>query len=83
VADLVLVRPLVPSMRIRDWVRVFAVLLAACGIACLPYGAPAHPERMTSLFYGFVELGSFMRVGFALIIASLLVFALSFIGRAS
>jgi len=70
-------------MRIRDWIRVFAIVLAACGIACLPYGAAAHPERTTSLFYGFVELGSYMQIGFILIIASLLVFAFSFIGRPS
>jgi len=70
-------------MRIRDWVRVFAIVLAACGIACLPSGAAAHPEKTTSLFYWFVDLGSFMRIGFALIIGSIVVFALSFIGRPS
>jgi hypothetical protein len=68
-------------MRVCDWIRVFAVVVAACGIACLPYGAAAHPERTTSLFYGFVELGSFMTIGFILIIASLVIFAFSFIGR--
>ena len=70
-------------MRIRDWIRVLAVVLLGCGIACLPYGAAAHPEKATSLFYLFAELGSFMRVGFALIVISLLVFALSFIRPAS
>jgi hypothetical protein len=69
-------------MRIRDWIRVCAVLVAACGIMCLPYGAAAHPEKTTSLFLGFVELGAFMKLGFILIAASLPVFALSFIGRA-
>ena len=70
-------------MRVRDWIRVLAVVLAACGIACLPYGAAAHPEKTTSLFYWFVDLGSFMRIGFFLIVVSLLLLALSFIGRAS
>ena len=69
-------------MRVRDWIRVFAVVLAACGLACLPYGAVAHPEKTTSLFYGFAELGAFMTIGFILILVSLLVLGLSFIGRA-
>ena len=69
-------------MRVRDWIRVLAVAVGACGLACLPYGAAAHPEKTTSLFFGFAELGSFMTIGFILIIASLLILALSFIGRA-
>jgi hypothetical protein len=69
-------------MRIRDWIRVFAVLMAVCGIMCLPRGATAHPENATRLFLGFVELGAFMKLGFILIAAGVLVFALSLIGRA-
>ena len=67
-------------MTVRQWFRAIAVCLFAFGIVCLP-NPGGSPKRLTSLFSFLADSGSVLHLGLILVGISIVLFAVSFIGR--
>jgi hypothetical protein len=65
-------------MSIREWFRVLAVLIFACGFSCL--AKEANPKYWTSSFLMLSSEGYFSHIGVIIIIVGIVLFGVSFIG---
>ena len=68
-------------MTVRHWLRAIAAVLFAFGVLCLPQPGGV-PSRFTNLFSSLVaDSGSVLHLGLILVGISIVLFAVSFIGR--
>ena len=68
-------------MTVRHWVRAGAVVLFTLGALCLPQPGGV-PSRFTNLFSTLVaDSGAVLHLGLILLGISLVLFAVTFIGR--
>jgi hypothetical protein len=63
----------------RNWIRIGAAFLMACGASCISKGAGVHPYYFTLTFSYLAEAGALLRVGLILTLIGVVVFAASFI----
>ena len=68
-------------MTVRHWLRAIAVVLFTFGVLCLPQPGGV-PERFTNLFSSLVaDSGAVLHLGLILVGISIVLFAVTFIGR--
>ncbi len=67
-------------MNTREWIRVTAVVVFAAGALCLP-NIGRSPRSYGSGFAILSDTGSLMWLAVGLIVAGIVVFAVSFIGQ--
>ena len=68
------------DMTVRSWLRGIAVVLFGLGVLCLPQPGGV-PERFTSLFSSLADSGAVLLLGLILVGISIVLFAVTFIGR--
>jgi hypothetical protein len=69
-------------MTARQWIQIVAAFVLMCGVVSLP-SPGGSPQRLTSLFHHFGDVGAFSNVGLILIGISIVLFVISLIGRDS
>src|SRR5262245_66004214 len=67
--------------RLKLWLRGVGVILMLIGFMSFPLGSSLNPERWTSQFYLFADLGLLSTVGFSLVIGGFFIFGLFFLIR--
>jgi hypothetical protein len=60
-------------------IRIAGIIFFGIGFLCLPVGWGASPQRDTSLFFNFADLGLYLRVALILMPSGIGIVILSFL----
>lgn len=63
----------------RKWVATAGAVIACLGYECLPHGQGANATHNLSVFAQSADRGAFVSVGAVMLMAGVLIFALSFL----